>query len=570
MSTLADRAEVSKRHPKTMRSRTTQVHLFSAYQKLMNQGWSERKVAIQLGVPRTTLQAWRRCSETIDANPEVRDFFESEPGLAFLHRLTVAMHVVFVEVGACGIRLISKMLKLSGLDRFVASSYEAQRRFNLSVEQGIIDHATSERKRLATNMPAKDITVAQDETFKGGMTLVAIEPVSNFILLEQTSKKRDRVAWEGAMGEALADLNCNVIQSTSDEARGLLAYTENVLGAQHSPDLFHVQQELSRAVSAPIAAKVRAAERNLEKARERVRSTEEAAREYQEQAGARGPGRPPEWSSHIDKAKQETAGAQAEAERLAEVRQKLRSEIKGIGKDYHFADLDSGVRRSGGSIIQKIRQRIESIREKGLAEEVAEHSMERIAKAERVLPKMAATINFVSSYVLQQVDKLKLSGSEVYLFHSKLIPAAYLERCAAKMRKSDAKPLQDKAAELSLPLFSDGGAFCNLSETYQLLLKSEAKRLADIFQRSSSCVEGRNGVLSFRHHGLSGIGPRKRQCLTALHNFFCTRRDGTTPAGRFFGSEPRDTFQAVLARVEVPRRPKSPPRKSVRKHGGEI
>ena len=34
-------------------------------------------------------------------------------------------------------------------------------------------------------MPPKDITLAQDETFTGGLCLVGTDPVSNFIMLEQ-------------------------------------------------------------------------------------------------------------------------------------------------------------------------------------------------------------------------------------------------------------------------------------------------------------------------------------------------------------------------------------------------
>ena len=54
---------------------------------------------------------------------------------------------------------------------------------------------------------------------------------------------------------ALAPLKCNVIQSSSDEAPGLLEYVEHHLGAHHSPDIFHVQPELSKTVAAPMAAK---------------------------------------------------------------------------------------------------------------------------------------------------------------------------------------------------------------------------------------------------------------------------------------------------------------------------
>ena len=60
---------------------------------------------------------------------------------------------------------------------------------------------------------------------------------------------RDHDTWHVLMEQALAGLNCQIIQSTSDEAPGLLAYVEQHLGVHHSPDLFHVQYELIKAVS---------------------------------------------------------------------------------------------------------------------------------------------------------------------------------------------------------------------------------------------------------------------------------------------------------------------------------
>ena len=82
-----------------------------------------------------------------------------------------------------------------------------------------------------------------------------------------------------------------------------------------------------------------------------------------------------------------------------------------------------------------------------------------------------------------------------------------------------------------------------------------------MFQRSSSNVEGRNGYLSLRNHQLRGLDlPRKRECFTAIHNFFLTRPDGTTAAERFFGQKPRSMFAAILGSVELPPAPLSPPR----------
>ena len=97
--------------------------LWEQYRALQSQGGSQRRAATVLEVPRTTLQAWRAYQERLDACPAVVAFFQSVPGLAFLHRLVLAIHLVCTEVGACGIRLVCLLLKLTGLDRFVGASY---------------------------------------------------------------------------------------------------------------------------------------------------------------------------------------------------------------------------------------------------------------------------------------------------------------------------------------------------------------------------------------------------------------------------------------------------------------
>src|SRR5215510_11570147 len=90
------------------------------------------------------------------------------------------------------------------------------------------------------------------------------------ILLEQLAQARDQTSWHAWMAPALAQFNCRVIQATSDEAPGLLAYVEHSLEAHHSPDLFHVQHELVKAVSGPMATKERAAHKALPEAKEQL------------------------------------------------------------------------------------------------------------------------------------------------------------------------------------------------------------------------------------------------------------------------------------------------------------
>src|SRR5215470_225242 len=203
--------------------RFERADLFEQYRELRTQGISERQAAKELKVPRTTLQAWRLWHDTLDICPHVAEFFQSGPGLAFLHRLVIAFHLICVEVGACGIRLVCLFLHLTGLNRFVAASYGAQQQVNCQVEHAIVDYRQSETARLARDMPPKDLTVTQDETFTGGLCLITMDPESNFILLAQSAHARDQTTWHACMAPVLAPLHCRGIQSTSDEAPGRLA-----------------------------------------------------------------------------------------------------------------------------------------------------------------------------------------------------------------------------------------------------------------------------------------------------------------------------------------------------------
>jgi Homeodomain-like domain len=128
--------------------RLERAALLERYRALRAQGLSERQAAQELHVPRSTLQAWRAWHDTLDICPHVAEFFQRGPGLAFLHRLVIAFHLVCIEVGACGIRLACLFLRLSGLDRFVAASYGAQQQVNRQIEEAMVAYRHSETARL--------------------------------------------------------------------------------------------------------------------------------------------------------------------------------------------------------------------------------------------------------------------------------------------------------------------------------------------------------------------------------------------------------------------------------------
>jgi len=79
-------------------------------------------------------------------------------------------------------RLVWLGLALTGLNRFVGAAYGTQQQVKRRVEEAIVAYRHDESARLAQEMPHKDMTLTQDETFTGGLCLSGMDPVRNSIL----------------------------------------------------------------------------------------------------------------------------------------------------------------------------------------------------------------------------------------------------------------------------------------------------------------------------------------------------------------------------------------------------
>ena len=111
---------------------------------------------------------------------------------------------------------------------------------------------------------------------------------------------------------------------------------------------------------------------------------------------------------------------------------------------------DSSNRES--TVLQHLLQRhIDTIRTIAQQEHLSATCLERLGKAERVVPKMQATIEFVSGYVRQQVKQLELAPPQSFAMHAHLIPSYYLDRVASTRAVREAIPLRELAERLRTP-----------------------------------------------------------------------------------------------------------------------
>jgi len=523
------------------------------FEAAARQGISQRQFAQERGLPRSTLQYWLSRKAGIDAEPELIAFFESPVGLAFLHRLVIALHFVFTQVGPCGIRLVCLVLELSALDRFVGASYGSQQKVSQKMEAEIGVFGAQERSRLASGMARKKITICEDETFHPETCLVAIEPVSGFILVEKYAAGRDAETWNEAVCEATCGLAVEAIQSCSDEAKGILRHVREGLGAHHSPDLFHAQQELHKATSLALQAQVSQASQEVEQAEKRRLEVEA---EYQNYRRCPRRGFPPDFPKRIGSAKQVEQEARLRLNDANARRDQMQEAIGGLSDDYHPYDLSGGCKLEAREVEGRLEARFAEIDRVAEEAQLSESSRKRIEKARRLIEGFVATIAFFHLSVQMWVSELRLAAEIEQIVLKELIPALYLQRAAKKLPTAEERAKVMAVYQPMLERIRGPAATpSQLPAEERAKVERGASQAADLFQRSSSCVEGRNGQLALRHHSLHRLSDGKLVALTVVHNYYLTRRDGTTAAERFFGAKPKDLFGWLVDRLDVPARP---------------
>ena len=289
-----------------------------------------------------------------------------------------------------GLRNLCWFLRLSGLDEFIAPSYGAQQAVAEEMESLLVRFGEEEDRRLAASMPPREITLCEDETFHPQICLVAIEPVSNFILVEQYQPQRDAKTWQQCTSAKLAALPVTVCQVTSDAAKALIAQAETLPGRA--------------SLAGPLSRAVRHGESDQRSPGEpdacRLSGIGEAAGENRGIPG-RMPGRPGcrparhpagcvRRNAPKRRKRQPASGfdvCQARQERAQAARQ-------GLGRDYHPVDLVTGQPLSAEEVGRRLQGHFDTLDQVAAEAGLSAHACEKLAKARRVLGAMQATVAF--------------------------------------------------------------------------------------------------------------------------------------------------------------------------------
>ena len=434
-------------------------------------GLSQRSFAQMNGIPQSTFQQWVQNKTMVNAPPEVVAFFESPAGLLFLGQLVVAALFVITQMAPGSIRMCCMFLQLSGLAEFVAASYGSVWKVVSEMEEHIVAFGRSELNRLGQQMKPKRVTILEDETFDPRICLVAIEAASGFIFLEAYAEARDSITWKKMLQEAMGNLPIEIVQVTSDEAKALIKHAEKEIGANHSPDLFHVIHELFKGTSLAMAREVKVARAAVEEAKKVEMRLEESKQIYIDS------GRSSAFCS-LDWMQKNIDDAQAEVKRAEEAlveaekdKQDMVEAIRGISDCHHPFDLETGEVRTAQTVAAGIDKKFETI--DGLAEKVGlgDSGLQSIDKARRVVPFMVATIAFFHETIRTWIEQQGLPESLQHFVLTRWIPARYVELVAE--RTSDAQKrrhLRQWAEKLMPPPQQIGHLLSSLCDNDRVML----------------------------------------------------------------------------------------------------
>jgi hypothetical protein len=536
----------TKKRPKINRSHIAISRKVVAFQEIVTLKYkkkSEREAAALLEVPNSTMQSWRKQKTSQKAPLELVEFILTPIGADFLQRNIMAV-MKLMKCGPGGIRGMQEYLRNSGLDNFVGSSEGALQNFWVRCEKYILDFGEREEKRLALGMRHRKITAALDEMFRGRRPcLVAIEVVSNYILLEKFTEDRTADTWKKELEPRLNELNIKLSQVVSDLCGAIRSVTKE-LGAEHISELFHAQHEISKATSASLASQERYSKVALNEAEVMVKKANEKPRRLEMEERKKQLRELEEAVNVRDKRK-------IEFEQKSKRREDVKSAVREMGKIHHPINLKCGALQTAAEVEDRFNEQFKIIHERAEEAKLSELSIDRIEKAQRAFDAIVTYMKYFFIVYAAFVDSLKLNLEQEKFFNEVVFPLSYLKiiwrRLPRKAKKENSQLLQSLEARIRDAPWA---------EELKLEWMKKGREMGDTFQRSSSCVEGRNGMLSLNYHRFHRLNERTLKALTIMHNFDVRRGDGTTAAERFFEAKHKNLFDFLVINVHIPGKPK--------------
>jgi hypothetical protein len=497
-----------------------------------------RHIAQQTGLSKSSVHRLQHAMARRNSHPESW-LWETEEGRHWLTRLVVATLYTFGLKRGVGLDTMSEFFARLHLEMQVGCSPSALRGVMQALEAALLETAAAWEQEGCASGEVREVIGAMDETFLERMVLVCMDLATGYLLLEEVADDRTYPTWKALVEERLKGLGTGVLYVVSDRAKALIQLAEQGLECLSMPDFFHVAREIVKSYSLAIGQRWRHAQQELTKAKEALarrqglHHAEQATREARALVEAR----------------------QAAVTRWEEVSHLYRGHLESFSLTLPPFRLSGSMPQTSAQVESQLTAAVEAIEALARDHQLpARH--DAMTKVRKQVPALAALVDFWWQGVHQDLEPFLLTPRWRQWVQECLLPMVYWATQVARTRCPRRKANLQAAWHEAQAAFDRHPITQRLAPHVLAEWQAWATDRVKAFQRASSAVEGRNGVLAQLHHNQRGLPKRRYKVWTVLHNFDCRAADGTTPAARFFRREFPDLFETVLSYVDDLPRPR--------------
>ena len=494
---------------------------------------SVRRIAHQTGFSKSSVHRLQQAIARRGCHPESW-LWETAEGRWWLSRLLVATLYTFGLKRGVGLETISEFFARLRLERQVGCSPSALRGVMQALETALLETAETWEQDGCADGEVREIIGAVDETFLERMMLVCMDLRTGYLLREEVADDRTYTTWKALVEERLTVLSTGVRYLVSDRAKALIQLAEKGFECLSIPDFFHVMHDLVKSYSFALARRVHQAHQALKKAEEVLSRQPDP------------PGQP-QASSAVEHSVEVRC---AEVQRWEQVHSLYRQHLETLSLTLHPFTIHDSAPQTSAEVHSQLQAAIDAIETLAQEQQLpARHGA--MKKVRNQLPALAALVDFWWVGVGHDLEQAAISAPWRTWAREFLLPWVYWEHQVAHTRCMRRKAKMRQAWEGMQAAFHTHALTLRLPAQALEEWHTWATQQVQAFQRASSAVEGRNGVLAQLHHNQRGLPKRRYKVWTVLHNFDCHAADGTTPASRFFRRPFPDLFETVLSRIEA-------------------
>jgi hypothetical protein len=373
------------------------------------------------------------------------------------------------------------------LETQAGCSPSALRQVMQTLEAALLETAEAWEQAGCAGGEMREIIGAVDETFLERMMLVCLDLSTGYLLLEAVAEDRTYATWQALLEERLKVLGTSVRYLVSDRAKALVQLAEQGLECLSMPDFFHVIHDIVKSYSLAIGQHVRQAQQELTKATEALARLQERLPTAPDAAEAQAL----------------VAMRQASLQQWTEVQCTYRHHLETLSLTLHPFCIADSTPQTSAQVASQLHAAVEAI--EGMARRQQLPARDRaMQKVRKQVPALAALVDWWWEGVEHDLEHAAISAPWRHWAKECLLPCVYWEHQVAHTRCVRRKAKVQQACEAVRATFHTHGLTMRLPALALEEWHTWATQQVHAFQRASSAVEGRNGMLAQLHHNQRG------------------------------------------------------------------